>query len=67
MTQNERKALAELKINKSIVIKKVDKINGMDVMDMNFYRDKFVLKDHLNQLTYETTSNDIDKKVFKNA
>ena len=34
-------------------------------MDKEFYRNKLVLQDHLHQATYETTSNDIDKIVFR--
>ena len=37
----------------------------MVIMDTEYYRDKLVLQDHLNQPTYETTRNDIDKIVFK--
>ena len=64
VTVEERKAIKELKENKNIVIKKADKTNIFVVMDTEFYRDKLVLKDHLNTPTYEKTSADADKKVF---
>ena len=35
-------------------------------MDLNFYRDKLVLKDHLETNTYETVPSNSDLLVFKN-
>ena len=64
VTTAERNAITELKNNKNIVIKKADKTNVFVVMDVEFYRDKLVLADHLNTPTYELTTEKADKKVF---
>ena len=64
----ERKALNELKQNKDIIIKKLDKTNIMVVMDTDFYKNKLVLGDHLkNESTYETTSEKVDRNSFTNV
>ena len=65
VTADERNALKDLKNNKSIVIKKADKTNILVIMDAEFYKQKLVLQDHLNKPTYERTTEDADKKVFK--
>ena len=35
------------------------------VMDVNFYRDKLVLSDHISTDTYQLTTEDAGKKVFQ--
>ena len=44
----ERVALDELKSYKDIVIKKADKGSTVVIMDSQYYEDKLVLSDHLN-------------------
>ena len=53
VTKAERNAVKELKENRKIIIKKADKVNVFVVMDVNFYRDKLVLSDHLSTNTYQ--------------
>ena len=36
------------------------------ILDKTFYRDKLVLKDHLETNTYEVAPPNLDKKVMKN-
>ena len=66
VTAQEKRALDELKENKDIVIKKADKTNIIVIMDAIYYRDKLILKDHLSQPTYELSTTQADKNVFKN-
>ena len=65
ITVQERRAIESLKGNNKIVIKKADKTNVFVIMDTDFYRDKLVLKDHLQTSTYEVTTKEADKKVFE--
>ena len=52
ISQQERKALDNLKQDQNIVIKTSDKSGGFVIMDKSFYRDKLVLSDHLQTETY---------------
>ena len=65
ITPEERRAIKSLKEDSEIVIKKADKTNVFVIMDTDFYRDKLVLEDHLHTSTYELTTQQADKKVFK--
>ena len=65
LTAPERRALLELKNDRKMVIKKSDKGNTLIVMSAEFYRDKLVMKDHLNTPTYCVTDPNADKKVFR--
>ena len=65
VTDEERRAVKELAVNKNIVIKRADKTNIFVVMDSEFYRNKLVLNDHLSSSTYERAADDADVKVFK--
>ena len=65
ITNEERRAIKSLKENSNIVIKKADKTNVFVIMDTDFYRDKLVLKDHLQTPTYELTTQQADKKCLK--
>ena len=65
VSDEERRAVSELAKNRDIIIKKADKSNIFVIMDSEFYRNKLVLNDHLNQPTYERTVKDADKEVFR--
>ena len=66
LPKDERKALQELKNNISIVIKEADKGGGLVIMNKDFYHDKLIMKDHLNnQNTYKTISDEDDTKTFQ--
>ena len=66
ITQNERQALEELKelSNTAIEIKKADKSDLWVIMDKDEYRDKLVLKEHLQTNTYERATEDANEKVY---
>ena len=64
LTKQERLALKELKDNPSIVIKKADKGGNLVIMDVDFYRNKLVLEDHLSSSTYRKVENNCDEKVM---
>ena len=66
ITQRETQALNTLKSYSDIIIKKADKGGMFVIMDKNFYRDKMVLKDHLNTKTYKIVSRFADNKVMRN-
>ena len=59
ISQQERKALDNLKQDPNIVIKTSDK-SGVVIMDKNFYKDKLVLSDHLQSETYQQIPTDSD-------
>lgn len=67
LTKSERKAIDELRIlsRSDIVIKKADKGNTLVIIDKSFYRDKLVLQDHLNSITYRPAELNSDTKVMK--
>ena len=67
LTKSERKAIDEIKIlsRSDIVIKKADKGNTLVIIDKSFYRDKLVLQDHLNSITYRPAELNSDMKVMK--
>ena len=65
LTIQERKALQELKDCPDITIKKADKGNTLVVMATDFYRDKLVLNDHINTLTYGKAQDNADAKTFQ--
>ena len=50
LTRHERVALSELRdlCNNEVILKKADKGNTLVMMDREYYRDKLVLSDHLN-------------------
>ena len=50
VTEEERKAVLKLKSDKSIVIKKADKINVFVIIDAEYYKSKLVLRDHLKNI-----------------
>ena len=60
----EREALHQLKNDRDIVIKKADKTNIMVIMDTDFYKNKLVLKDHLESGTYEKVRENVDNRVI---
>ena len=66
ITQNEKQALDELKIlSKTVIeIKKADKTDVWVIMDKDEYRDKLVMKEHLQTATYEMATEDANKKVY---
>ena len=66
ISSREKQALEELKslTKTSIEIKKADKTDMWVIMNKNEYRDKLVLKQHLNTPTYEEAVQDANKKVF---
>ena len=66
ISDKERTALRELRLNKEIIIKKSDKINIIVIMDAEYYKTKLVLQDHLEKDTYEVATDNCDKEVFKN-
>ena len=68
LTKSERIALTELTAlsKKDLVIKKADKGNTLVIMDVPFYRDKMVLKDHLDTETYREANKNSDNEVLKN-
>ena len=55
-----------MKSANDIVIKKADKGNTLVIMDMEFYRDKLVIMDHLEMDTYSIAPPNADKKVYTN-
>ena len=57
--------MQSLKTYDDIVIKKADKGGMFVILDKDFYRDKMVLKDHLNTDTYEIVGKNEDNKVMK--
>ena len=63
VTPAERRALQQLKDDNQIIIKKADKTNIMVVMDRTFYRNKLVMKDHLETETYEKIPLNSDNKL----
>ena len=65
ITREETRALNSLKTYKDIVIKKADKGGMFVIMDSQFYRDKMVLKDHLNTSTYKIVSRFSDNRVMR--
>ena len=67
MTKSERKAIDELRIlsKSDIVIKKADKGNTLVIIDKSFYRDKLIMQDHLNSITYRPAELNSDMKVMK--
>ena len=67
LSHKEKNALFDLQRDKNIVIKKADKSNIFVIMDVSFYRDKLVLKDHLLSPNYESCHITVDKKVFQNV
>ena len=64
ITPAERRALRELKNDDQIIIKKADKTNIMVVMDKEYYRNKLVMKDHLESGTYEQVPPNTDNKLI---
>ena len=64
LTSGERKAVIQLKADKSIIIKEADKGSAIVIMDKDYYREKI-----LDMLTdndyYETTEETADKKTMK--
>ena len=64
-THGETRALNTLKTYNDIVIKKADKGGMFVVLDTDFYRNKMILKDHLNTDTYEIVNKQADNKVMK--
>ena len=65
LTNGEKKALSDIKNFEDVVIKKADKGNVLVVMDSSFYREKLVLKDHLNTSGYTKVNDDSDESVVK--
>ena len=65
ITRSETQALSALATYPDIIIKKADKGGMFVVLDTNFYRDKMVLKDHLNTGTYKIVSRFADNKVMR--
>ncbi len=65
-TKKESDALRNLKLYDDIIIKKADKGGMLVIMDIDFYRDKMVLGDHLSTNTYEVASQNADDEVMKN-
>ena len=65
LTQGETRALESLKSYDDIVIKKADKGGMFVILDKDFYRDKMVLKDHLNTDTYKIVRKNEDSKVME--
>ena len=64
--EEEENALRELKslTQESIEVKKADKSNILVIMDKEEYKEKLVLKQHLETNTYEKAENDTNKKVY---
>ena len=67
LSADEREALKELsKLSKTeIEIKKADKSNTLIIMDKDEYKNKLVLKGHLNTSTYEKADINANKNVYK--
>ena len=65
ITRSETQALSALVTYPDIIIKKADKGGMFVVLDTNFYREKMVLKDHLNTGTYKIVSRFADNKVMR--
>ena len=65
VTNGELNALNDLKRDTSIIIKKADKSNIIVIMDTEFYKNKLVLTDYLNNNNYEKADVNADKKVFQ--
>ena len=68
LDSEERNALNELRklTTTSIEIKKADKSNTFVLMDKKDYKEKLVLKGHLETPTYEKAEQSANKKVYKN-
>ena len=64
LSKEESQALKQLKSYSDIIIKKADKGNMLIVLDIEFYRDKLVLNDHLNTDNYEQVPQNIYNKVI---
>ena len=64
-SKSESAALHNLKAYDDIIIKKADKGGTLVIMDIDFYRDKMVLADHLHTNTYDVVSNKADDQVMK--
>ena len=65
ISRGETHALNTLKKSTDIIIKKADKGGMFVVLDADFYRNKMVLKDHLESETYEVVNTNADNKVIK--
>ena len=67
ITIEEETALHELQTmtREIIEIKKADKANILVVMDKNDYKEKLVLRQHLETETYEKAQKNENRKVFK--
>ena len=65
ITQTESQSLNTLKTDPNIIIKKADKGGMFVVLDKRFYRDKMVLKDHLDTKTYKIVSRFSDNRVMR--
>ena len=65
LSQEEIEALKDLQEDQNIIIKKADKSNILVIMDKQFYKNKLVLSDHLDQSTYEKCHEKEDMRTFK--
>ena len=66
LTKEERKALQELRNDDRIIIKEADKGGALVIMNKQFYENKLVMEDHLNDsTTYTKVDKDIDKNTTK--
>ena len=65
LSQEEIEALKDLQEDQNIIIKKADKSNILVIMDKQFYKNKLVLRDHLDQSTYEKCHEKEDIRTFK--
>ena len=66
LTKSERAALKELEdmLERDLVIKKADKGNTLVIMDIDFYKNKLVIDDHLNSDTYCEANPNSDSNVM---
>ncbi len=65
ISTHERNALNALNSDDDIIIKKADKGGMLVVLDVSFYKEKMVLKDHLHQTdTYRRVPYKTDKNVI---
>ena len=68
ISRAEEKALEEFKklTKDSLEIKKADKSDVWVIMDKGEYSERLVLKEHLQTPTYEESTQNINKEVYKN-
>lgn len=65
LSREERNALKEIQGNDQIIIKEADKGGALVIMDTAFYKEKLVMKDHLNdKQTYRKVDSNSDKQSF---